>query len=134
MLRPEVFLGNPGKMNVSWYDFSMVAFDLCQRFHMMTSFFRDNPHEREDPGKSTVIALLNTITPLCNILVNDNERYKLYLEDDSHTLFIRMMDMSQLIVTSSQEAQIIITIRYAPDAEERFKEWFDKHGVGFEGG
>ena len=133
MLRPNVFITTPGRIEVTWYDFCMVAFDLCQRFKLMASFFEQNPMERENPSRSTLIALLNTIHPLCHILLEDDERYKLFLEDeDSHNLFIQMMDLSQSIIDYAINAQIVVTIKYRDYSEDNFHKWFDHHGKHFE--
>ena len=129
MLRAEVFTKSPGKLSVSWYDFSMAAFDLYTRYDLARDALekRSRRRKRHKPGK--LESLLNSIEPLCESLRDDNTRYEVFMVDFECDLFIQILGMSQLITEIAKEARVSVNLEFEDgDVEGCFDAWFAHHG------
>lgn len=129
MLRAEVFTKSPGKLSVSWYDFSMAAFDLYNWYDiaveaMSTKYRRKKLH---NPGKLN--DLLNSIQPLCEIVMNDNHRYQTFLMDHDNEMFLQMLAMTSMIQLTAGEIGLSLNFDTSDvNVEDWFDNWFSHHG------
>ena len=145
MLRAEVFTVNPGKMTVTWFDFSLLCFDVVARYELLMDLLNKDPHslstfERTGVRKihtkkrKDALLLLNRFTEIYEIINNDEYRYNLFLEHDIENFTI-LLKAVQILNECAKELKIDLNIEFEDDdVETCFDAWFRKHGKDFEKG
>ena len=135
MLRAEVFTANPGKMTVTWFDFSLMCFDVVTRYELVMKTIQQIPEKKQNGYIQTEVRmLLEHFKDSYEILNNDKDRYDIYLTSAEETYF-NLLTINQIINSCAQKLKIDLNINYADDdVEGCFNAWFQKHGKDFEKG
>ena len=130
MLRAEVFTKSPGKLSVSWYDFSMAAFDLYTWWDMAVEAMSTNFRRERLRNPRHMDELLKSLQPICEIIMDDNHRYETFLMDHDNEMFLQMLAMSQLIKATAEETKVSLNLEFDDGVNEEswFDNWFSHHG------